>query len=314
MTKSYIFSSSGFSANAHGRIFHKGKRKFSFVCSSAKVIAQIEKLEETRAPFPVDELPEKVAALLLHEGLLHEHNENHHRWSSLRIKLSDSTKSMKGQLFRRLSPDVQELFGFFGMQVRGFRTMLGRPRSILLLPRSIVRILMAPIAFVCGPVTIKAAIILETGWLLLNSLDHTDVFHYYSALDGVAKAVVLSLVFLSIVFHELCHAAAGFKRGGATDEIRIGLMACLPYCFTTVPGFHTMTRADRLYVLSAGIVGQLALAIIALMLTPDRSSVHIASEITVIVALFNILPIPGLDGYGILRELRGPASKSSGSF
>lgn len=311
MTKSYIFSSSAFSANDRGGIFHKGKRRFCFECSSAGVISRIEKLEKARAPFPVDELPEQVAALLLREGLLHEYNESHRYWSSLRIKISDSMNSAKGQLFSRLSPDLQARLGFFSMQVRSLRAMLDRRHSIVLLPRHAVRVLIAPIAFLCGAATMMAAITLETGWLLLNFPAYAGFFRHYIALDGFAKAAVLSLVFLSVIFHELCHAAAGYRRGGASGEVRIGLMAYVPYCFTTVPGFHKMTRSDRLYVLSGGMVGQLALAILVLMLSPVGSWWHIASQISIIVALCNIFPIPGLDGHGILRELRGRAPSPS---
>lgn len=183
--------------------------------------------------------------------------------------------------------------------------------GIVLLPRRVVRLLAAPMALLCGPVTLGAALILETVWLAANLPAHAGFFHDYAELDAIAKAAVLALVFVSILFHELCHAAVGIERGGGIGEVRLGTMACMPYCFTTIPGFSTMTRADRLAVLCGGIVGQMALAMIALALTPQGHCLYLAAETAILVALCNMLPIPGLDGHGILRELRGRAPISA---
>ncbi|WP_141832282.1 hypothetical protein [Herbaspirillum sp. SJZ107] len=183
--------------------------------------------------------------------------------------------------------------------------------SIVLLPRQVVRLLAAPIAWLCGPVTMGAALILESAWLAANLPAHAGFFHDYAELDGIAKAAVLALVFVSILFHELCHAAVGLRRGGGIGEVRLGTMACMPYCFTTIPGFSAMTRADRLAVLFGGIVGQMALAMIALALTAQGTWLYLAAETAILVALCNMLPITGLDGHGILRELRGRAPISA---
>ena len=183
--------------------------------------------------------------------------------------------------------------------------------SIVLLPRRVVRLLAAPMALLCGPVTLGAALILESAWLAANLPAHAGFFHDYAELDGIAKAAVLALVFVSILFHELCHAAVGVRRGGGIGEVRLGTTACMPYCFTTIPGFAAMTKPDRLAVLCGGSVGQMALAMIALALTPQGHWLYLAAETAILVALCNMLPIPGLDGHGILRELRGHAPISA---
>lgn len=273
MTKSYIFSSHAFSGDESGGIFHKGRRRFRFECSSAKVVSRIERLESTHAPFPAGELPEHVAALLLREGLLREYEESHGMWCNLRYRIKTHA-------------------------------------PIVLLPHPLIRALAVPMSLLCGPVTMTAALVLETAWLIGNLPAHAGFFHDYSALGACAKVAVLALVFVSILFHELCHAAVGYQRGGGIGEVRLGTMAYMPYCFTTMPGFFTMTKPDRVAVLSGGILGQLALAMIALALTPEGNWIHVAAETAILVALCNILPIPGLDGYGILRELRGSASRS----
>lgn len=166
-------------------------------------------------------------------------------------------------------------------------------------------------ASLCGPVTMGAALLLESAWLAVNLPTHMGFFHAYAALGGLAKAGVLALVFVSILFHELCHAAVGVQRGGGIGEVRLGTMACMPYCFTTIPGFSTMTRADRLAVLCGGTVGQMALAMMVLGLAPQGHWLYLAAETAMLVALCNMLPIPGLDGHGILRELRGRAPIST---
>lgn len=248
-------------------MFYQGRRSFRFACSSPEVVSRIARLESTHAPFPAEELPDNVAALLLRQGLLREYKENGGAWSmSMKMKTC---------------------------------------ASIVLLPRPVVRALVVPMALLCGPVTMGAALVLETAWLAGNLAAHAGFFDNYSALDGFTKLAMLALVFVSVLFHELCHAAVGYKRGGGIGEVRLGTMAYLPYCFTTIPGFSTMTKPDRLAVLSGGIAGQLALAMIALALAPAGGWVYIAAETAIIVALCNLLPIPGLDGYGILRELRG---------
>lgn len=275
MTKSYIFSSEAFSGDESGGVFHKGRRRFRFACSSANVVSRIARLESTHAPFPAGELPEHVAALLLRQGLLREYKESRGAWCELRYRMEAQA-------------------------------------SIVLLPRPFIRALVVPMALLCGPLTMAAALVLETTWLIGTLPTHAGFFHDYSALGAGAKAAVLALVFVSILFHELCHAAVGYRRGGGIGEVRLGTMAYMPCCFTTIPGFFTMTKPDRLAVLSGGMLGQLALAMIAQALTPEGNWMHIAAETAILVALCNLLPIPGLDGYGILRELRGSSSKRVG--
>lgn len=248
--------------------------------------------------------------LLLREGLLHEYDENRRICSRLRIQAGDSVSSMKAQLLRGLSPDLREALTFTGMQLNGLWIKAKTRPWITLLPYPVVRTMIVPIAFLCGPSTLTAAMVLEAAWLAWNLPAFGDVFRDYFTLDGFDKTGVLALVFVSILFHELCHAAAGFRRNGANGEVRLGIMAWMPYCFTTIPGFHAMTRPDRLAVLSSGIVGQLALAIIVLILSSNSGWIYTASEMAIIVALFNLLPIPGLDGHGILRELRDRSSRN----
>jgi hypothetical protein len=307
MTTSYIFSSHAFSGDESGGMFYKGRRRFRLACSSAHIVARIARLESARAPFPAEELPEQVAAVLLHAGLLHEYLESHGAWGRLRCRIGDSVDAMTARLSRGLSPQLREAAGCIGMQLRSLSTKTKKPASIVLLPRPLVRVLAPPMALLGGPVTMGAALILESAWLAANLPAHMGFFHAYAALGGIAKAAVLAMVFVSILFHELCHAAVGVKRGGGIGEVRLGTMACMPYCFTTIPGFSTMTRADRLAVLCGGTVGQMALAMMVLALTPQGSWLSLAAETAMLVALCNMLPIPGLDGHGILRELRGRA-------
>lgn len=82
-------------------------------CTSVKVISQIEKLEKVPTPFPVDELPDHVAALPPREGLLQEYDAHPGRWSRVRVKVSNSTNSMKAQLLSRFVSGAASIFRIF---------------------------------------------------------------------------------------------------------------------------------------------------------------------------------------------------------
>jgi hypothetical protein len=94
MTKSYIFSTRAFARDENGGMFYQGRRRFRFECSSANLVSRIARLQNAHAPFPAEEFPEQVAAVLLREGLLREYRESRGAWSRLRCRSGDSLDAM----------------------------------------------------------------------------------------------------------------------------------------------------------------------------------------------------------------------------
>ena len=142
----------------------------------------------------------------------------------------------------------------------------------------------------------------------------------------------LVIIILSICLHELSHGYAAISQGDDTPKrlghitlnpiVHMGVPSLLFLCFSGMAwGLMPVTRSnfrDRKYgdmiVAAAGPLMNLALALMAIALINIALSlswdgaltinfVYLFAYINLILFLFNLLPIPPLDGYSVWSTL-----------
>lgn len=125
--------------------------------------------------------------------------------------------------------------------------------------------------------------------------------HYVMAETG--SLLVPALVLMSIVFHEIGHAAA-CRRGGARPSlIGIGIKGLLPTFYTDVSDIWSRGRWPRIRVDLGGVYFQFLYAAALTLLVPWHPEVLLAIKLTLLLAAFSCLPYFKFDGYWLLGDL-----------
>ena len=156
------------------------------------------------------------------------------------------------------------------------------------------------------------------GLLLLGAkalLDDTERLFAQSA--GVLAPSNLGLLYvgflISMMLHELSHAAVCKRFGGEVHKLGVMLLmfAPMPYVDATAAwGFRS--RAQRMLVGAAGVVAELGLAAVAALVWANTApgtlnalahNVIFAASVSTLV--FNLNPLVRFDGYHILVDLVG---------
>jgi Zn-dependent protease len=131
------------------------------------------------------------------------------------------------------------------------------------------------------------------GWLLLASCTVIEMIHY-GVWWGLATAVLLVA---SLLLHEIGHMLVAVALGVKVHEFGI----CMLGAYNRRA--YGNSRRNEILISLAGPLVNFAL-IIPCFLLP-----HIGFELTLcnlVLALFNLLPIPSSDGLRILKTICGP--------
>ena len=138
----------------------------------------------------------------------------------------------------------------------------------------------------------------------------------------------LLIVVFSVCFHEYCHALTAYKLGDPTAAERghltlnplkqMGITSLLMLCFigiawgqVPVDPDNLQKKHSRMLVAASGPAANLILSLLFSILAL-AAAVHNSAQfavqmlffgaiINMVLAIFNLLPIPGLDGWNILR-------------
>lgn len=123
----------------------------------------------------------------------------------------------------------------------------------------------------------------------------------------ILALIVSSIIMIpSFFFHELCHAIAAIKYGLKPKRIDICLyLFMFPLYYVKIGGIYTVSKRKRIVIMSAGLVGNIFLASIALSLyiltTEVIFAILVLSQINIFIA--NINPFTLSDGYFIASHL-----------
>jgi Zn-dependent protease len=156
----------------------------------------------------------------------------------------------------------------------------------------------------------------------------------------------LLIVVVSVCVHEYCHALAAYKLGDTTAADRghltlnpfkqMGIVSLLMLCFLgiawgqiPVNPANLRGKHSRALVSASGPAANLALSLLFSILAVAGiigkinpfagNMLFFGAIINMVLALFNLLPIPGLDGWNILRtywrkDLANAAEWVKGTF
>ncbi len=133
-------------------------------------------------------------------------------------------------------------------------------------------------------------------------------FYARTAMDWLQIAVWTAVVFVSIMIHELGHAAVGRKLGARPSILLHGLGG-----LTILPGLKA-DRAQSILLSLAGPGAGLLLGILVLLFAPMLPTKEPLALFTISSLLFvnifwsffNLLPIMPMDGGQVMREMLGP--------
>ncbi|MBQ8975716.1 MAG: hypothetical protein IJ072_08370, partial [Oscillospiraceae bacterium] len=129
-------------------------------------------------------------------------------------------------------------------------------------------------------------------------------------------AFALIALILSLFIHEFSHAAVAHKKGALPAEIGVKLSGLfIPCTYVIYAGIKTVAEPrDRLLIFTAGVMSHglfLGLAAILHRIFNLTPLVYIF-YINLIALLLNAVPLPGTDGYSVLREYRRKNKKDTG--
>lgn len=121
-------------------------------------------------------------------------------------------------------------------------------------------------------------------------------------------AVILALAALGLLLHELGHASAAYRSGRGSRSIGLTLAyGFVPAVFIDLePATRQVARAAALRTELAGCHLQLLYAATLMgvgRLLPGAAVADAAAALTLVLAGWQLLPLPGQDGAHILRHL-----------
>jgi len=134
-------------------------------------------------------------------------------------------------------------------------------------------------------------------------------FYATTSADWIAVAIRSAVIFVSIIVHELGHAFAARKFGGAPGIYLHGLGG-----LTVTQGLR-LTRVQSILLSLAGPAAGFALGGLVIMMSPflavdDKPFAMVAYQTLVFVnifwSIFNLLPVLPMDGGQVLRDILGP--------
>jgi putative peptide zinc metalloprotease protein len=128
-----------------------------------------------------------------------------------------------------------------------------------------------------------------------------------AALGAGSWLVAYALFTLSLLLHELGHAAAARRFGAEPGEIGCGFYLLFPAFYCDVTAAWSLRRGRRAVVDLGGIYFQLLTAgvLAAFALTTGAAACSLAVYMILAVCLWNLLPFFHLDGQWLLADLAG---------
>ncbi|WP_427159347.1 site-2 protease family protein [Aliinostoc sp. HNIBRCY26] len=150
--------------------------------------------------------------------------------------------------------------------------------------------------------------------------------------DPVLFFRIVVIVIFSITLHELAHGWAAISQGDNTPQqkghltlnpvVHMGVESLIFLCFTGIawgqmpvnPAKFRFPKLSNIIVSAAGPLSNLALGIffiilIKLFANPDSPGIfsfeflYLACRINLTLFLFNLLPVPPLDGFHVFSEI-----------
>lgn len=165
--------------------------------------------------------------------------------------------------------------------------------------RVIARIWNRLLMLLCLPTFISGVYI-----LMRSDYRYIDHSHGYGILMGYIVGLLTGMI-----FHEVSHACACLGYGGHWFEAGVMFTYFMPGAYVAIDYGKVKNRFRRAQICAAGVECNIALAgLFLLLLKTERFDTYLvifAALTNVVIAIFNLSLIGGIDGMGIYSELLG---------
>lgn len=121
-------------------------------------------------------------------------------------------------------------------------------------------------------------------------------------LEDVGLAILVAT--LTVMMHEMGHLMASYHYTGVIGQLRFRLIWGVPAVTVDVSSFCLASRLGKFCISIAGCVFQVFVSVVILA-TCRSTGVRAGAASGLILAAFNLLPLPRYDGYWILVDLFG---------
>jgi hypothetical protein len=130
-----------------------------------------------------------------------------------------------------------------------------------------------------------------------------DFAHWVTHVTLVDALITLAVIQLSGLVHEFGHAAACLRHTGATGSIRLMQYRGAPAMAADVSSICMTDARGKAMVAIAGAAIQSVFGLA--LLASGVEALRMGASMAVLAALFSMTPLPGTDGYWLLRDLFG---------
>lgn len=155
----------------------------------------------------------------------------------------------------------------------------------------------------------RQSVILDIGAQLWNQNGSALMFPFVLLVMGVVS------------IHELGHAFTLKHYGGLVPEVGLLFMCLFPAAYTNTSDSYCLSRWQRIQVVAAGVLTQIAIAAIAFwawQFSVQGSGLYVSSYLLMVASLFtvalNLNPLAKFDGYHLAVAVTGINNLRSRSF
>lgn len=127
------------------------------------------------------------------------------------------------------------------------------------------------------------------------------IFFAFIAFAGIEAMWFCSMLYLSVLVHEFCHALTAKQLGYNVHKIELNALGGIAY----IRELLTATAKDELLIIGAGPFSNLIFAIYFFVFNwffPSKS-LEVLMEMNLFLIAFNMIPIAPLDGNKILKSI-----------
>lgn len=215
-----------------------------------------------------------------------------------KFDVNDTLKVFKTQLIG---------YGIFhddnGRKIKGMDNYL--KLRFIILPANWVKVMASQLTFLFEKYMFWWSLLLGTLYVTGVYFSKLSPVELYNSADANFLYISFAIVGLSILLHELGHAAACVKYGAKPGAIGFGFFLIMPSFYADVTDSWRLTRHQRLIVDLGGVYMQLWCCIILCIIfqvTGDIMYLNVSTAIAVLL-LINVNPFLRFDGYWIVSDI-----------
>lgn len=129
-------------------------------------------------------------------------------------------------------------------------------------------------------------------------------FNYSAPITNISISKAFFVFFSILLWHELGHVSAAYKKGIYDLQIRLGFYLIFPVTHVDMNSIYKLTHKQRLIIDMGGLFFQMILGIVffLLSLSTGNSLYTLAFEENLMIIIYNLIPYQISDGHWIYSD------------